>query len=279
LADEWHTAMKGDATKTAIAKKLGIARSSLYYHHTLPEKDWRLKVQMEDVLHEYPSYGHKRIATHLGINKKRALRVMKLFGIKPYRRRRKPRIKGNKDGAETIGAYENLLLRLSSNPDKPDTVWVSDFTYLPYQGRFVYVATVMDMYTREVVGKHILTAHTIELIWKALIEAVYSRPCLPHILHSDPGSEYRAKEYVHFAESLGIDISMTRKAHPWENGYQESFYSQFKLDLGDPNTFQNLGELVYGIYHTIYIYNHKRIHTALKMPPAEFCQRHYQRSS
>ena len=57
---------------------------------------------------------------------------------------------------------------------------------------------------------------------------------------------------------------------PWENGYQESFHSQFKVDLGDPNRFKTLGELVYTIYQTIYAYNHTRIHTALKMPPEQF---------
>ena len=61
---------------------------------------------------------------------------------------------------------------------------------------------------------------------------------------------------------------------PWENGYQESFYAQFKIDLGDPNRFASLGELIYEIAKTIWYYNHSRIHTAIKMPPAVFAQRH-----
>ena len=63
---------------------------------------------------------------------------------------------------------------------------------------------------------------------------------------------------------------MSDKGSPWENGYQESFYSQFKVDLGDPSRFETLGELVYEIYQTIYTYNNRRIHTALKMPPIIF---------
>lgn len=75
---------------------------------------------------------------------------------------------------------------------------------------------------------------------------------------------------------------MSQKGCPWENGYQESFYSQFKVDLGDPNRFDHLrgegGELVWQIYKTIYDYNNNRIQTPLKMPPAMFAKRHYERS-
>jgi len=71
---------------------------------------------------------------------------------------------------------------------------------------------------------------------------------------------------------------MSQKGAPWENGYQESFYSQFKVDLGDPNRFTTLGELVYAIYQTIHSYNHSRIHTKLKMPPAVFAEKHQERS-
>mgnify|MGYP001610886292 FL=1 len=111
----------------------------------------------------------------------------------------------------------------------------------------------------------------------ALLSAVSRYPA-PEILHSDQGSEYKSKDYIALAENLGIKVSMSRKGSPWENGYQESFYSQFKVDLGDPNRFDRLGELVWAIYKTIYEYNNSRIHRSLKMPPAEFAQRYYERS-
>lgn len=95
----------------------------------------------------------------------------------------------------------------------------------------------------------------------------------PEILHSDQGSEYKNKIYTTFAENLGIRLSMSKKASPWENGYQESFYSQFKVDLGDQNRFKTLGELAVAIYLQIYYYNNQRIHTKLKMPPALFAER------
>lgn len=132
----------------------------------------------------------------------------------------------------------------------------------------------MDIYDRKVVGWSLLTNHTIQLILAALIDAVekYGRP---HILHSDQGTEYKSIVYTSFVENLGISISMSHKASPWENGYQESFYSQFKIDLGDPNRFKTLGELAVAVYQQIYYYNHLRIHTELKMPPATFALRQH----
>lgn len=94
---------------------------------------------------------------------------------------------------------------------------------------------------------------------------------LPKIVHTDQGSEYCSKENISFLESLGIQISMSKKASPWENGYQESFYNNFKTDLGlEFDRFETLGELVEGIHQTITYYNKRRIHTALKMSPEQF---------
>lgn len=83
--------------------------------------------------------------------------------------------------------------------------------------------------------------------------------------------EYTSKEYTGFLESLGVQISMSRKASPWENGYQESFYNNFKTDLGlEFDRFQTLGEFVAAIHATINYYNTTRIHTALKMSPEQY---------
>jgi putative transposase len=132
----------------------------------------------------------------------------------------------------------------------------------------------MDLYTRRIVGFSVLTNHSVQLVINALFSAVHSLPP-PVLLHSDRGSEYTSHDMEHVCNSLGIQQSMSRTACPWENGYQESFYSQFKVDLGDPNRFELLGELVYEIYQTIYTYNHTRIHTALKMAPNQYAL-HYE---
>jgi putative transposase len=259
--------MRRASTKTAFAQALGISRSMLYYRHKQPEKDWKLKQQIEAVMHDHPSYGHKRLADHLRIDKERIRWVMRLFGIKPYRRRgrkfKKPK--------EKTASFPNLLL--AEFPAYPHHIWASDFTHISFHGRWMYLATVIDLYTREIVGFSLLTAHSLQLVTAALLSAVHKYPH-PVILHSDHGSEYTSKDYVALCTQLDITMSMSRKGCPWENGYQESFYDKFKVDLGDPNRFPTLGELIAAIYQTIYAYNHNRIHTALKMPPAAFAKRH-----
>lgn len=247
--------------KKELAGLLGVSRSLLYYRPKLKEKDWKLKQDMEKVLRDFPSYGHKRLAIHLKINKKRALRVMKIFGIKPYRRRGK---KWRKTKKNPLTAYLNLLL--TEFPQYLNHIWASDFTYLPFKGHWIFLATIMDLFSREVVGFSVLTNHSAQLTINAMLSAIHKHPT-PEIIHSDQGSEYLSKDYIELVENLGIRLSMSEKGSPWENGYQESFYSQFKVDLGDTNRFETLGELVCEIYQTIYKYNNRRIHTALKMPP------------
>lgn len=235
----------------------------------MPERDWSLKIEIENVLNAHPSYGHRRIAQALRGNKKRVLRVMHVFGIEPYRRRAKKRWKKRKTGE---APYPNLLLT-TPFPKAQNQIWVSDFTELRLHGKKVYVATIMDLYTREIRGWNVLTAHTTELVLTVLQNALAAHPP-PVILHSDQGSEYTSKEYTTYAESCGIHLSMSRTASPWENGYQESFYSQFKLDLGDPNRYDDLGQLVAAIAEQIRYYMTERIHSSLKMPPAVYARRH-----
>jgi transposase InsO family protein len=259
--------------KTQFSKATGMSRSMLYYHHKQPDKDWLVKQQIELTLREFPSYGHKRLAMHLKLNKKRVLRVMKLFGIKPYRRRGAKWKKVNK---EYQTQFPNLLL--TEIPRYPNHIWASDFTYIKFKKRTVYLATVLDLFTKEVVGFSVLLNHSSSLVMNALLSAVHTHPAA-EIAHSDQGTEYASKDYIALETNLGINPSMSEKGCPWENGYQESFYSQFKVDLGDPNRFNHLGELVWEIYKTIHKYNNTRIQTSLKMPPAEFAKKHYERSS
>lgn len=254
-------------TKTSLAKQQGISLSSLYYQPKLPHKDWLLKNQIEQVLASHPSYGHKRLAIVLKINKKRIRRVMKLFGIKPYRRRGRKFKKTKENGC----VYPNLIQNLPF-PEKANVIWVSDFTHISFHGKFVYLATIKDIYDRKIVGWSLLTSHSVRLTLNALIDAV-EKQGRPVILHSDQGSEYKSWIYTSFAEALGMRLSMSHKASPWENGYQESFYNQFKIDLGDSNRFKTLGELAVEVFHQIHYYNNQRIHSKLKMPPQIYSQR------
>ena len=253
--------------KVALAKELGVSVSSLYYEKKLPRKDYHLKIRIEEALRYHPSYGHRRLALHLGVNRKRVRRVMRIFDLHPYRRRgRKPRKSNGISGIR----HPNLVKEIV--PISEGRLWAADFTYLPYKGKFLYLATVIDLFTRKVVGWSVMRNHSTPLVLQALFMA-FSAHARPAILHSDNGREYASKIFTRALMETGIRISRTAPASPWENGYQESFYSQFKIDLGDPNRFASLGELVYEIAKTIWSYNHTRIHLALKMPPAVFAQR------
>lgn len=255
--------MNGDEVKALLARELGISRSTLYYHPLKPDKDWQLKCSIEEVLRVHPSYGHRRLAIHLQMNKKRVRRAMRLFGIKPYRRR------GNKwKKTRNIKViYPNLLM--TTYPLYENHIWCADFTHIPFMGRFVYVATVIDLHTRKIVGLAVYTNHAVHLVLSAFMNALQNNP-RPSIFHSDNGSEYNAEVYIQSMETVGTMISRSAPGCPWENGYQESFYSQFKIDLGDPARFKTLGELVLAIYQTIWQYNNTRIHSALKMSPVQF---------
>lgn len=158
---------------------------------------------------------------------------------------------------------------MSEIPLGTGDIYASDFTHVKYRGRWVYVATVLDVFTREIVGVSVLTTHHTQLVLNALGSAILYRPP-PRIIHSDQGSEYTSQDYTNLVQSLSIQQSMSAPGCPWENGYQESFYKGFKLDLGDPNRFATFGELVAGIYATINYYNHNRIHSVLQQPPRLF---------
>jgi len=259
--------IKKKSTKTEIAKSLGVSRQSLYYKPKKPDQDLETKKLIEAVMSKHKSYGHKRIALELQINKKKILRVMKKFNLKPYRRRTKRFIKPN-DVNKLPTVYENLIKEII--PDKPNLIWVTDFTYIRFQGKFIYLATIMDLFTREIIGFAVSLTHDRFMCLEALQMAFMRTKSKPFYHHSDQGSEYDSDDYIQMLSENQIMISMSKKGSPWENGFQESFYSGFKVDLGRPDQFETLGELIEAIYLQINYYNTNRIHTGLKTSPIKF---------
>lgn len=260
--------------KTKLAKELGVSRSSLYYKRKREEIDSELKRQIESVMVDHKDYGHKRIALHLKMGHNRIRRVMKKYGLKPYRRRAKRFIK-KKDQGKPKSGIPNLVKPLLEKHliIKPNQVWCTDFTYIKFKGRFLYMATIIDLFTREIVGINISRFHNRFLVIGAVENAVVHYG-VAYIIHSDQGSEYDSAEFIVFVKIIGAKISMSEKASPWQNGHQESFFGHFKLEAGDLNRFESLGELIEYIYQQVYYYNNKRIHSVLKMTPVEFRKRH-----
>lgn len=158
-------------------------------------------------------------------------------------------------------------------PAYPHQAWVADFTHVYFKEKDIRIASTMDAYTRTIVGVAIGTRGGTVLVTQALWGALLNHE-RPVLFHSDNGVEYDARSFKEMLTNLGISISRSKKGCPWENGYQESFYGKFKVELGDPNRFISLGELTAEIYRTIYVYNTLRIHSALRMAPRAFAKLH-----
>lgn len=191
---------------------------------------------------------------------------MKKFEIKTLRRKIKL-FKKRDVNIEDI-KYTNITKILC--PIQSNVVWVSDFTYIKYLGRYIYLAIVQDLFTKEVLGVSISRYHNSEMVVSALQDAVNTASCKASYIHSDQGSEYRSMRYHVFTSKEGIQISMSDKGSPWQNGQMESFFGKFKEESGDLGRFESLPELMEYIYQQVYYYNHKRIHTKLKMCPSKF---------
>lgn len=228
-----------------------------------PVKDQALKQEIEAVHREHPAYGHRRVALHLGINHKRAQRVMAQFNLRPPRRRSLH--------YSTVSTphhtYHNLLKSISVTA--PHQVWCSDVSRLVYRGTIWYLATIEDRATRQVVAARIGKRHDSQLVLATLKQALSTQPP-PTIFHSDQGTEFMAQRCTNYLQQRGVRISVSDVASPWQNGHIESFFGRFKQEFGDLNRFETAGEMLAAVYQHICYYNHRRIHTVLKMPPAVF---------
>jgi transposase InsO family protein len=253
--------------KSVRAAALGISRKNIYRANKQTPKDEALKEAINKVHTRHPAYGHKRLAIELKLNKKRILRVMKIFGIKPPRR--KSHYYTTRSTKEPH-KYTNLIKDLTVT--KSNQLWCSDLSYIKFQGRFWYLATIEDIFTRQVVAAQMGKHHNSELVLEIIRQATRSAGIAPEIFHSDQGTEFMAKCCTDYLEGQGSKISVSDKASPWQNGYQESFFGKFKDEIGDLNRFETVGELIEEIYQQIHYYNYDRIHTKLKMPPAVYAQ-------
>ena len=152
----------------------------------------------------------------------------------------------------------------------PDQVWVGDITYVRLKGRFVYVAVLMDVFTRMIRGwnlsQHLTQALTLKPLEKALDDGV------PEIHHSDQGVQYLSNAYIATLEAQGVQISVAQRGRPWENGYAERLIRTLKEEEVHLNEYQNIHEARERIGHFIrHVYNLKRPHSAFGyLTPMEF---------
>ena len=167
---------------------------------------------------------------------------------------------------------ENLLWR-DFKALAPYEKWTTDITYIWVEDRWLYLATVMDLYSRGIVGWALDESMTEELVTAALDAALAQRSIEPGlILHSDRGVQYRAQKYIDHAVSKGMKLSMSRKGNCWDNAPMESFFSRLKVELIYAKNYQSIDEARSGIFEYIEIfYNRKRRHSANdNLSPVEF---------
>lgn len=254
---------------TLICNVLDYPRSSFYYEPV--ERDERdLKAAIVQVAGEWPTYGYRRITAQLRrqglvVNSKRVRRLMKELGVtgkRPVRRRR------TTNSEHSFPRYPNLVHDLDIV--RPNQVWVSDISYIRLMREFVYLAVIMDVFTRVIRGWHLSRALDQSLTSTALKRAL--EWATPEIHHSDQGVQYAASDYVQMLTDAGTEISMTDAGQAWQNGYAERVIRTIKEEEVDLSEYQDYHDAYRQIQRFIEdVYVHKRIHSALGyLTPAEF---------
>lgn len=222
-----------------------------------------------------PAYGQFKMALELGVNHKRTERVMKLFGIKSPRGRKK---KYYCTVSTYNHSYTNLIKDILPADFVPHLIWVCDVSYFKFQGQFWYLATIEDLATRQILSAQVGKFHDSNLIISVIKQAIQMTGHAPTYFHTDQGTEFMAKVVTDYLELHDVKVSVSAKASPWQNGYKESFFGHFKDEFGDIERFDTAGELIEEIYSQIRYYNYKRIHRTLKMSPVKYAQLHFPES-
>jgi len=259
--------MEFPLSKSELARLLAVSRQSMYYTPVKDKKDLELKQKIERIWAQHPAYGSRSLAWHSGVNRKRIQRIMRKYGLEP-RIRPKNRYPGKNTKKATIEEAPNRLKSL--RPIQPNAFWAGDFTHLSFHGQTVHLATVIDVYTREILAWQAGTHHTQSLVLDVLEHARRKHRITPAIFHSDQGSEYTSMACQEWLMNHGVRPSWSSRGKPWHNGIQESFFRTFKLEFGKPRQYATVPQLLEAIGKYIKYYNTKRIHSALRMSPREF---------
>jgi putative transposase len=254
-----------------------VSRSSFYRFdaEAVPSRDGDMDLRdaIQRIALEMPSYGRPRITAELRrqgwtVNPKRVYRLMREDNLLCVRRRK---FVVTTDSNHDRKIYPNLAHEMVLTG--VDQLWVADLTYIRLREEFVFLAVVLDAYSRRVVGWSLDRTLEDELPLAALRMALSRRKPPPGLVHhSDRGSQYASHEYTELLEANQITISMSRKGNPWDNAACESFMKTLKYEEVYRNEYRNLHEARASIAEFLEkIYNHKRLHSALGyLPPAEF---------
>jgi len=219
------------------------------------------------------TYGYPRVHAQLKregeqCGRHRVARIMRTNGIKSKGARR---FKRHSHRHHLYHDTRNLLLERGA-PTGPNQVWAGDVTYIRVGKEWQYLSTVLDIYTRKVIGWHFSTVRDTALVSEALHMALADhRPTTETIFHSDQGVEYVNKAYRNLLAELNLTASISRKGHCWDNAVMESFFHTLKIEMVYFQQFKDIKEAIAYIMDYIYFYNHNRLHSSLNyQTPNEF---------
>jgi transposase InsO family protein len=255
-----------------------LARSSFYYK-AKGENPERLKEEadlrdrIEAICLEFPRYGYRRVTRQLQhegwrVNHKRVLRVMRESDL--LCRVRRKRIKTT-DSRHLFPRYPNLVKGMAVT--RPNQVWLADITYIRILTGFMYLAAILDGWSRKVIGYAISTAINTSLTLEALEMAIVGRDPDPGVIHhSDQGVQYASAEYVEELKGHGFEISMARVGNPYENARMESFFKTLKYEEVYLWEYRTPTDVMQRLpYFLEEVYNRKRLHSALDyLSPNDF---------
>jgi putative transposase len=232
-----------------------------------------LRDEMQKIAVESPAYGYRRITAELRhrgfvVNRKRVLRMMREDNLLCVRRRA---FVVTTDARHSLPVYPNLAREL--NPSAVNQLWVADITYIRLRTEFVYLAVVLDAFSRRVIGWALGRTLEAELAASALRMALLARKPQPGLVHhSDRGVQYASQSYTELLKQHQVHISMSRKGNPYDNAACESFMKTLKHEEVYRNEYRDLQEAHACIGDFLErVYNRHRLHSALGyLPPAEF---------
>ena len=253
---------------TRLCTALDLARSAFYFKSRVVE-DADLREEMEKIALQFPRYGYRRMTAELHrrkwpVNHKRVLRLMReyhlLIEVKRYCR--------TTFSQHTYGRYPNLVKGLAIV--RPDQVWVADITYIRVARDFLYLAVLMDLFTRAIRGWVLSRSLSEALTLDALKCALMFRQ--PEIHHSDQGIQYAATTYTQLLQGKAIRLSMAAQGAPTENAFAERLMRTLKEEEVYLHEYQDYDDARAHIARFLDdVYMHKRLHSALGyVPPAEF---------